>query len=108
MPDGELVAALLKSATGPPPRPLSLETGSAQDAALPPNHSSYFPVADKVARATVGFDLNRTLTPADLSRRLSERRRAARNDNPQYSQDFFDKIFGSSKCVFIRSPHLVR
>ena len=104
MPDGELVAALIKSATGPPPKPLSLETASVQDAPLPPNHSPYFHVAGHVAKATVDFDLNRTFTPADISRRLGERRREARNDNDQYSQDFGHKIFGSSKCVFrIRS-----
>jgi len=98
MPDGELVAALLKSATGPPPKPLSLETASVQDAPLPPNHSPYFHVAGHVAKATVDFDFNRTLTPADISRRLCERRREARNDNGQYSQDFGHKMFGSSNA----------
>ena len=109
MPDGELVAALLKSATGPQPKPLSLETASVQDAPLPPDDSPYFHVAGLVAKATVDFDLNRTLTPADLSRRLGERRREARNDNPQYSQDFGHKMFGSSKCVFaFHFPHSMR
>ena len=35
MPDGELVAALLKAATGPPPKVLAVETASVQDAPLP-------------------------------------------------------------------------
>jgi hypothetical protein len=100
MPDGDLVAALLKAATGPPPKVLTVETALAQDAPLPPNHSPYFHVAAHVAKATVDFDLNRTLTPADLSRRLGERRREAQNDNRQYSQDIGHKMFGSSKCVF--------
>lgn len=106
MPDGELVAALLKSATGPPPKPLAVETASAQDAPLPPNQSPYFHVAGQVAKATVDFDLNRTLTAADLSRRLGERRREAQNDNRQYSQDFGHKMFGASKCVcsFVHPP----
>lgn len=104
MPDGELVAALLKSATGPPPKPLAVETASVHDAPLPPNHSPYFHVAGQVAKATVDFDLNRTLTPADVSRRLGERRREAQNDNRQYSLDFGHKMFGASKCVlFIHS-----
>ena len=103
MPDGELVAALLKAATGPSPKVLAVETASVQDAPLPPNHSPYFHVAAHVAKATVDFDLNRTLTPADLSRRLGERRREAQNDNRQYSQDFGHKMFGSSKCVFFTS-----
>lgn len=98
MPDGELVAALLKSATGPPPKPLALETASAHDSPLPPNHSPYFHVAGQVAKATVDFDLNRTLTPADLSRRLGERRREAQNDNCQYSLDFGHKMFGASNA----------
>jgi len=99
IPDGELVAALLTSATGPPPKPLSpLSTASARDAPLPPNHSPYFHVAGHVAKATVDFDLNRTLTPADLSRRLGERRRESKNDNRQYSQDFGHKMFGSSNA----------
>jgi len=108
MPDGELVAALLKSATGPPPKPLAVETALAQEAPLPPNHSPYFHVAGQVAKATVDFDLNRTLTAADISRRLGERRREAQNDNRQYSQDFGHKMFGASKCVcsFVHpSPH---
>jgi len=96
MPDGALVSALLKSATGPPPKPLSMDTPSAQDAPLPPNDSPYFNVAAIAAKATADFDLNRTLTPADLSRRLAQRRREAQADNPQYSQDFGHKMFGSS------------
>jgi hypothetical protein len=97
MPDGALVSDLLKSATGPPPKPLSMDTASAQDAPLPPNDSPYFNVAAIAAKATADFDLNRTLTPADLSRRLAQRRREAQADNPQYSQDFGHKMFGSSK-----------
>jgi len=95
MPDGHLVAALLKSATGPPPKHLPPQP-IAQDP-LPPNNSPYFHVAAHVAKATVDCDLNRTLTPADLSRRLGERRLEARADNGQYSQDFGHKMFGSSK-----------
>ncbi|KAH9956338.1 Cloroperoxidase [Russula dissimulans] len=94
MPDGQLVAALLKSATGPPPKQVQPPT-TAQDP-LPPNDSPYFPAAAHVAKATVDFDLNRTLTAADLSRRLGERRREARADNGQYSQDFGHKMFGST------------
>ena len=101
MPDGALVAALLKSATGQAPKPLSMDTASAQDAPLPPNHSPYFNVAAHLAKATADFDLNRTLTPADLSRRLAVRRREAQTDNPQYSQDFGHKMFGASKYVFV-------
>ena len=97
MPDGALVAELLKSATGPPPKPLSMETTSAQDTPLPPNNSPYFNAAAIVAKATADFDLNRTLTPADLSRRLAVCRREAQATNPQYSQDFGHKMFGSSK-----------
>jgi hypothetical protein len=97
MPDGALVSALLKSATGPPPKVLSLETPAAQDIPLPPNHSPYFTCAAQVAKATADFDLNKTLTPADLSRRLGERRLEAQADNKQYSQDIGHKMFGSSK-----------
>ena len=104
MPDGELVATLLTSATGPPPKPLAFESASARDAPLPPNHSPYFHVAGHVAKATVDFDLTRILTPADLSRRLGERRRESRNENRQYSLDFGHKMFGSSKCVFPSFP----
>ncbi|KAH9956337.1 Cloroperoxidase [Russula dissimulans] len=96
MPDGQLVAALIKSATGPPLKHVQQQT-TAQDP-LPPNDSPYFPVAAHVAKATVDFDLNRTLTVADLSRRLGERRREARADNGQYSQDFGHKMFGSSNA----------
>jgi len=96
MPDGHLVAALLKSATGPPPKQLPPQPTS-QDP-LPPNHSPYFPIAAHVAKATVDHDLNRTLTAADLSRRLGERRCEARADNGQYSQDFGHKMFGSSNA----------
>ena len=105
VPDGELVATLLKSATGPPPKPLAFETASARDAPLPPNHSPYFDVAGHAAKATVDFDLNRTFTPADLSRRLGERRRESRNGNRQYSLDFGHKVIGSVKCVFRSFPN---
>jgi hypothetical protein len=93
-----LVAALIKSATGPPPsfKPQLPATSPARDS-LPPNESPYFTVAEHVAKATAEFDLNRTLTPADLSRRLGERRREAKAANGQYSLDFGHKMFGSSK-----------
>ena len=96
LPDGELVAALLKSATGPPPK---RDTPSASQGHLPPNESPYFNVAAHVAKATADFDMNRTLTPADLSRQLSERRRQSKASNGQFSQDTGHKMFGSSKCV---------
>jgi hypothetical protein len=97
MPDGALVSALLKSATGPPPKVLSLKSTAAQDIPLPSNQSPYFTCAAQVAKATADVDLNKTLTPADLSRRLGERRREAQADNRQYSQDIGHKIFGSTK-----------
>ena len=100
MPDPALVAALIRSATGPPP---SLKwqqeehtTTPSQDP-LPPNESPYFNVAAHVAKATSDLDLNRTLTSSDLARRLGERRRESQRSNPQYSQDFQHKVFGSSK-----------
>ncbi len=98
MPDPALVAALIRSATGPP---LSFKeqqhvTSPSQDP-LPANESPYFHVAAHVAKATSGLDLNRTLTSSDLSRRLGERRREAQQSNPQYSQDFGHKMFGASK-----------
>jgi hypothetical protein len=98
MPDGALVAALIKSATGPPPsfKPQLPTISPAQDP-LPSNESPYFTVAAHVAKATADFDLNRTLTPTDLSRRLGERRREAKATNSQYSLDFGHKMFGSSK-----------
>ncbi len=94
LPDGELVAALLKSATGPP---LKKATRPASQRPLPSNGSPYFNIGAHVAKATVDFDLNRTLTIADLSRRLGERRREAKVNNGQYSQDTGHKIVGSSK-----------
>jgi hypothetical protein len=97
MPDGHLVAALLKSATGPP----SKIQAAQPDAPLPPNDSPYFNVAAHVAKATADFDLNnRTLTPRDLSRQLGERRRQSRADNPQYSLDHGHRMFSSEKFVF--------
>jgi hypothetical protein len=95
MPDGKLVAALIKSATGPPPK-LPPQQATAQDP-LPPSDSPYFHVAADVAKAMVDFDLNRTLTAADLSRRLGERRREAgpiTANIPRLSEMF---VFGSSK-----------
>ncbi|KAH9077591.1 Cloroperoxidase [Lactarius deliciosus] len=92
-PDGGLVAALLKSATGPPPK---RDTLPALQGHLPPNESPYFNVAAHVSKATTDFDMNRTLTPADLSRRLGERRRESKASNGQYSQDTGHKMFGSS------------
>jgi len=93
LPDGELVAALLKSASGPPSK---RDTPSASQGHLPPNDSPYFNVAAHVAKATADFDMNRTLTADDLSRQLSERRRQSKASNGQYSQDTGHKIFGSS------------
>ncbi|KAH9971537.1 Cloroperoxidase [Lactifluus volemus] len=92
MPDGPLVASLLRCATGPPPK----LQASPSDPPLPPNDSPYFAVTAHVAKATTDFDLNRTLTPGDLSRRLGERRRESAHDNAQYSQDHGHKMFGSS------------
>ena len=96
LPDGELVARLLQSATGPP---LKTDTHAASQGHLPPNDSPYFNVAAHVAKATADFDMSRTLTPADLTRRLGQRRREARASNGQYSQDSGHKLFGSSKYV---------
>jgi hypothetical protein len=95
MPDGHLVAALLKCATGPPPKIQAAQS----DPPLPPNHSPYFNAAADVAKGTADFDLNRTLTPRDLSRRLGECRRQAQRENGQYSLDYTHKVFGSSKFV---------
>lgn len=98
MPDPALVAALIRSATGPP---LSLKqqqhTSIPSKYPLPPNESPYFNVAAHVAKATSDFDLNCTITSSDLSRRLGQRRREAQQSNAQYSQDFGHKMFGSSK-----------
>ncbi|KAH9995905.1 Cloroperoxidase [Russula compacta] len=96
LPDGRLVAALIKAATGPPLKNVQSQP-SAQDA-LPPNDSPYFDVAAHVAKATADFDLNRTFRAADLSRRLGERRREAQADNGQYSLARNHKIFGSSNA----------
>ncbi|SRR6266852_7198350 len=101
MPDPALVAALIRSATGPPPsfkqqQQQHTSTTPSQDP-LPPNESPYFHVAAHVAKATSDLDLNRTLTSYDLARRLGERRREAQRSNGQYSQDFGHKMFGSSK-----------
>ncbi|KAF8497382.1 Chloroperoxidase [Russula emetica] len=97
MPDPALVAAFIKSATGPPP---SLQhTATPSQDPLPPNESPYFNVVAYVTKATsdLDLDLSRTLTSSDLSRRLGERRREAQRENGQYSQDFGHKMFGSSK-----------
>ncbi|KAH8990856.1 Cloroperoxidase [Lactarius akahatsu] len=93
LPDGELVAALLKSATGPPPKKV---TQPASQRSLPSKESPYFDIAAHVAKATADFDANRTFTATDLSRRLSERRREAKANNGQYSQDTGHKIVGSA------------
>jgi hypothetical protein len=95
MPDPALVAAFMRSATGPPLK--QQDTTIASQHPLPPNDSPYFNVAAHVAKATADIDLNRTITSSDLSRRLGERRREAQQSNGQYSQDFGHKMFGSSK-----------
>jgi len=100
MPDPGLVAALIRSATGPPPTSFEDQqhtTTPSQDP-LPPNKSPYFHVAAHVAKATSDLDLNRTLTSSDLTRRLGERRREAQQSNSQYSQNQTQKIFGSSNA----------
>ncbi|KAI0052269.1 Cloroperoxidase [Auriscalpium vulgare] len=100
LPSPALVSALLRSATGPPPK-----VSSAGKSDLPttaervpsdtfPTSSPYSDVVTRVAADAP--DLTRTLTPADLSRRLGERRREAKENNPQYSQSFNHKMFGSS------------
>ncbi|KAH9023346.1 Cloroperoxidase [Lactarius pseudohatsudake] len=93
LPDGELVAALLKSATGPPPKKV---TQPASQRSLPSKESPYFDIAAHVAKATADFDGNRTFTATDLSRRLGERRREAQANNGQHSQDTRHKIVGSA------------
>jgi hypothetical protein len=113
MPDGHLVAALLKCATGPPrkiqavswdPPPPPPHDSPVQAASWgppdPPINSPYSNTAADLAKGTADFDLNRTLTPRDLSRRLGQRRREAQRENGQYSLDYTHKMFGSSKCVF--------
>ena len=105
LPDGELVAALLKSATGPPYKKAT-QPASESKRALPYNGSPYFEIAAHVAQATEDFDLNRTFTAADLSRRLGERRREAKANNRQYSQDTGHKLFGSAKYVLPLPPFL--
>lgn len=102
MPDPALVTALIRSATGPPPsfkeqQQQHTSVNPSQDS-LPPNESPYFNVVAYVSKATSDLDLNRTLTPTDLSRRLGERRREAQRSNGQYSQDFGHKMFGSSNA----------
>ncbi|KAI0298373.1 Cloroperoxidase [Multifurca ochricompacta] len=98
LPDADLVAALIKSATGPPPKKKLASLDDELRDPLPPKDSPYFHVAAQVAKATTDFDLNRTLTPRDLSRRLGQRRREAQADNGQYSQDTGHKMFGSSNA----------
>jgi len=98
-PDGAAVAALLKSATGPPPK---MSTYSSSQVHLPPNESPYFHAAAHVAKALADFDMDRTLTPADLTRQLGERRRESRANNKQYSLDTGHKMFGSSNgCTLL-------
>jgi hypothetical protein len=103
LPDGELVAALLKSATGPPPR--RLRSPHRRDLSHPT--SPLFQHRGNVAKATEDLDLNRTITTSDLSRRLGERRREAKANNGQYSQDTGHKLFGSTKYVQFFSPFLL-
>jgi hypothetical protein len=95
MPDGQLIASLLKCATGRPPRihatPLDLP--------LPPIESPYFGVARQAAKALADFDMDRALTPRDFARRLDARRRECRRDNGQYSIDLKHKIINSAKFV---------
>ena len=103
LPDGELVAALLRSATGRPPKKATEPTSQRS---LPSNESPYFNIAAHVAKATEDLDLNRTLTVADLSRRLGERRREAKANNGQYSQDTGHKMFGSTKYAILSHASL--
>jgi len=100
MPDPALVAALIKSATGPPPsfKQWQQDTSTPSEHPLPPNESPYFNVAAHVAKATADFDLNCSLTSSDITRRLSERRRESKQSNGQYTQDFAHKMFGSSNA----------
>ncbi|KAH9037421.1 Cloroperoxidase [Lactarius deliciosus] len=100
LPDGELVAAFLKSATGPP---LKKATQPTSQRSLPSKESPYFDIAAHVAKATADLDVNRTFTAADLSRRLGERRREAKANNGQYSQSTGHKLFGSTKYVRLLS-----
>jgi hypothetical protein len=93
LPDGELVAALLKSATGPPTKKAAQP---ASERSLPSKESPYFEVAETVAKATEDLDLSRTITTSDLSRRLGECRLEAKANNGQYSQDTGHKLFGST------------
>jgi hypothetical protein len=105
LPDGELVAALLKSATGPPTKKAAQP---ASERSLPSKESPYFEVAETVAKATEDLDLSRTITTSDLSRRLGECRLEAKANNGQYSQDTGHKLFGSTKYVqFFSSPFLL-
>lgn len=98
------MAALLKSATGPPTKKVALPG----DRSLPSNESPYFDIAETVAKATEDLDLSRTITASDMSRRLGERRREAKANNGQYSQDTGHKLFGSTKYVpFFLSPFLL-
>jgi hypothetical protein len=101
MPDPALVAALIRSATGPPPsikqqQQQHTSTTPSQDP-LPPNESPYFNVAAHVAKATSDFDFNRTFTSSDLTRRLGERRLESQRSNSQYSLGYGHKVFSSSK-----------
>jgi hypothetical protein len=101
LPDGALIAALIRSATGPPPsikqQQQQYTTSTPSQEALPPNESPYFKIAAHVAKATSDVDLNRTLTASDMARRLGERRREAQLSNPQYTQEYGHKVFGSTK-----------
>jgi hypothetical protein len=86
---------LLKSATGPPPK---RDTDSASQVNVP-EESPYFPVATQVAKATSDFDMNRTLTAADMGRQIGHRRLEAQRTNPQFSLSTTLKLFGTAAYV---------
>lgn len=91
-PDPALIAQLLMSATGPPSKRY---TDSPSQGTVP-EESPYFPVTTHVAKAISDFDMNRTLTAADLSRQLGHLRRESPKTNPQYSLSSTHKIFAST------------
>lgn len=90
VPDARLVASLLACASGKP-RPPKMKV----------NHPTEPPPAPYQALEfeTEKVDLDKTLTSADLSRRLDWCRREAKMTNPQFSTSTSHKMFGSSKCV---------
>ncbi|KAI0034800.1 Cloroperoxidase [Vararia minispora EC-137] len=87
LPSARLVTEFLACATGPAPKPPKLEVHYPTDAPQAP----YNALTDKIA-------LDTTLTKADLSRAIGRRRVEAKQNNPQYSQDFTHKNFGSSNA----------